>query len=76
VIVVVSIIGFVVGVCVWFGMSYLLVSLVLWFEKRRPDLTGTAGVRAFEAVACALLVIMCLALAFGVARFMWVRVSQ
>lgn len=66
--------GLVVGVTVWFLASHWIASSITWVEDRRPELAGSKSLRVGEAVACGVLVLATFALAFWIARLLWVQV--
>ncbi len=66
--------GLTVGIIVWFLASHWIASSITWVEDRRPELFGSTRLRVGEAVACAALVLACLALAVWIARVLWVQI--
>lgn len=59
--------GFVVGMVVWVIASHWIATSIAWAETRQPHLFGTRRLRAGEAIACGLLFVVCLAIAFCIA---------
>jgi len=59
--------GFVVGLIVWVVASHWIATSIAWAEARQPHLFGTRRLRAGEAIACGLLLVSCLALAYWIA---------
>lgn len=62
--------GLVVGTLVWIVASHWIASWITGTETRQPHLFGSRRLRANEVIACGLLFIACLALAFFIARAM------
>ena len=69
-----AIAGLTVGIIVWFLSSHWLASSLNWVEDRHPELIGSARLRVGEAVACGALVLACSALAFWIARVLWLQI--
>ena len=65
--------GLTVGIIVWFFASHWIASSITWVEDRRPEMVGSKQLRIGEAVACGALVLACVALAFWIARLLWVQ---
>lgn len=59
--------GLVTVIAFWFIASFLVARLIIGIESRRPHLAGSKGMRTGEIVACGLVVLSGLALAFWVA---------
>jgi hypothetical protein len=62
--------GLVVGTLVWVVASHWIASWITGTEARQPHLFGSRRLRAGEFIACGLLFVACLALAFLIARAM------
>jgi hypothetical protein len=59
--------GFAVGLVVWVVASHGIAASITRAEARQPHLFGTRRLRAGEAIACGLLLVACLALAYWIA---------
>ena len=68
--VIAGIVAVLVCFVLWFIASRWLAASILWTESRYPHLAGSRGLRVGEIIACGLLVLACLALAFWVARLL------
>jgi hypothetical protein len=68
-----AIAGLTVGIIVWFLSSHWIASSLNWVEDRRPELIGSTRLRVGQAVACGALVLACSALAFWIARVLWLQ---
>ena len=62
-----AIAGLAVGFVAWLFASHWIAASISWMEDRRPELVGSRQLRTAEAVACAVLFLGCLALAFWLA---------
>lgn|GEM_PF-1105826 len=71
-----AIAGFVIGFIVWFMLSYVLARSIMWIEARHPQLVGSKGMRVSEIIACGVIVLGCLALAFWIARLLWLEMKH
>jgi hypothetical protein len=71
-----ALIGFVIGVIAWFIISYVLARSILWIETRRPHLVGSKAMRTGEIIACSVIVLGCLALAFWIALVVWLEMKR
>lgn len=69
-VVIVGLVGFAIGVALWFITSPFIVSSIFWVEKHYPQMIGTRMIRVSEVVVCGLQVFACMALAFWIARWM------
>jgi hypothetical protein len=62
-----------ISLVIWIiGARWIALS-ILWFEGRSPQLAGSRAARAGEATACAILFLLCTALAFWIARVLWLE---
>jgi hypothetical protein len=59
--------GLVVGTLVWVVGSHWIANSITWAETNQPHLFGSRRLRAGEALACGLLFLACLAIAFWIA---------
>jgi len=64
------IIGLVVGITVWFILSYLFAHLIIWAEARNPQLIGSKRIRIGEIAACSVMFLTCFVVAFLVANLL------
>ncbi len=71
-----ALIGFLGGFIVWFIVSYALARSIMWIEARNPQLVGSKGMRAGEIIACGLIVLGCIALAFWIALVLWLEMKR
>jgi hypothetical protein len=71
-----GLVGFVIGFIVWFMLSYLLARSIMWIEARHPQLVGSKGMRVSEIIVCGVIVLGCLALAFWIARALWLEIKH
>lgn len=65
-----AIAGLAAGFVIWLFASHWIAGSIAWIEDRRPELVGSRQLRAAEAVACGVLFVGCLALAFWLAWLM------
>jgi hypothetical protein len=70
-----TIAGLTAGTIVWFAASHWIASFMGWAEVRRPELVGSKRLRVAEAVVCGGLFVACLALAFWIARLLWIQIK-
>jgi len=68
-----GIIGLGVGFVVWLVASHWVAVYIAGVEDRQPALVGSKQLRAREAVICSALFLACLALAFWIARLVWIQ---
>jgi len=68
-----GIIGLTVGFVVWLVASHWVAVYIAGVEDRQPALVGSKQLRVMEAVICGALFLACLALAFWIARLVWVQ---
>jgi hypothetical protein len=64
------IVGLFIAFILWFILARWIAASIIWVESRYPHLLGSRGVRVSEIVACGLLVVACLAIAFWLARLL------
>ncbi len=67
--------GLAAGLIAWLIASHWIAASIAWVEDRRPELVGSRQLRAAEAVACGALFLACLALAFWLARLIWIQIK-
>ena len=65
--------GLTAGVTAWLIASHWIAVSIAWAEDRRPEMIGSRQLRAAEAVACGALFVFCLAIAFWLARVIWIQ---
>jgi hypothetical protein len=68
-----GIIGLGVGFVVWLLASHWVAVYIAGVEDRQPALVGSKQLRAREAAICGALFLACLALAFWIARLVWIQ---
>lgn len=68
-----AIAGLTAGVIAWLIASHWIAVSIAWAEDRRPEMIGSRQLRAAEALACGALFLACLALAFWLARVIWIQ---
>lgn len=68
-----AIAGLAAGVIAWLIASHWIAVSIAWAEDRRPEMIGSRQLRAAEALACGALFLACLALAFWLARVIWIQ---
>jgi len=67
--------GFAVGFAIWFFASHGIAASIAWVEDNRPDLVGSRRLRIVEVTACGALFLMSAALAFLIARLLWLQIK-
>jgi hypothetical protein len=67
--------GFGVGVVVWFFASHGIAASIAWVEDNRPELVGSRRLRIAEVTACGALFLTSAALAFLIARMLWLQIK-
>jgi hypothetical protein len=67
--------GLAVGLIAWLIASHWIAASIAWVEDRRPELIGSRQLRASEAVACGVLFLACLALAFWSGWLIWLQIK-
>jgi hypothetical protein len=55
--------------------SHLIETSIEWVEEHRPELVGSKRLRLGEAIACGALVLASFALAFWIARLLWLQMK-
>jgi hypothetical protein len=70
-----TIAGLTIAVIVWFLASHWIETSIEWVEDHRPELAGSKRLRVGEAVACGALVLASFALAFWIARLLWLQMK-
>ena len=65
-----AIVGLALGVIVWLFASHWIASSITWVEDHRPELVGSMRLRIGEAVACGVLFLGCVGLAFWLMRWL------
>ena len=70
-----TIAGLTIAVIVWFLASQWIETSIEWVEDHRPELVGSKRLRVGEAVACGALVLASFALAFWIARLLWLQMK-
>lgn len=58
------------GCLVWYVSSYWIAYSIIWLGDRRPDLSDSRWLKAWEVATCSALFLACLALAFWLARLL------
>lgn len=70
-----TIAGLTIAIIVWFLASHWIETSLAWVEDHRPELVGSRRLRVGEAVACGALVLASFALAFWIARLLWLQMK-
>ncbi len=66
-----SLVGFIVGLIVWFAGSYLVAQFIYWGSNRQPNPMSEGALKAYEIILCAIMFVISMAVLFFVARAMW-----
>ncbi len=70
-----TIAGLAIAVIVWFLASHWIAMSMAWVEDRRPELVGSTTLRVGEVIVCGALVVATFALAFWIARLLWLQIK-
>jgi uncharacterized membrane protein YecN with MAPEG domain len=70
-----GIVGLTVGFIVWLIASHRIATMITRVEEGHPELAGSKRLRVSEAVACGVLFLSCLALAFWTAWLIWLQMK-
>jgi hypothetical protein len=66
-------IGFIIGLTIWFGLSTLVAYAIIKAESAFPRLAESRVIIAGEVVACLSLVLVCIGTAFWIAKVLSAR---
>jgi hypothetical protein len=69
------IVGVTTAVIVWFLASHWIATSMAWVEDHRPQLVGSKTLRVGEVIVCGALVLASFALAFWIARLLWLQIK-
>lgn len=69
--IVASLIGFLVGLVVWFAGSYVVAQFIYWGSNRQPKPMSEGALKAYEIILCGIVFIISMAFLFFAARAMW-----
>ena len=67
--------GFGAGVVIWVFASHGIAASIAWVEDNRPELVGSRRLRIAEVTVCGALFLTSAALAFWIARLLWLQIK-